>query len=136
MRVFLLLMLTLACLGCGSNRRDDEIRDLAALQGNWSSIDSYGSTDEIEIKGDKLFVKRAVVQMSQITLDVSTTPKRFELNCHGSMKEGKIEPARGIYEIHDGLLKVCFDVLKPSQYPTKYDPENTWIFTRQKNAGK
>lgn len=99
------------------NYEDPKHPDLVAMQGEWGCTlnirDGQRQPDEVaetifrDVKDDILIISLfdKQLQKGKIKLDPTTTPKQIDV----TMLEGpaKDKVSAGIYELKDGVLKIC-----------------------------
>ena len=140
------LFVTLDWTPNGENRTDDSEVDLGLLQGDWEteSLTESGkqlATEDgfggllLQIKGNTFVIaerkpngEKSEVDTGRIEIDSTTTPKTIDFI-------GRAESTFGIYELKDGVLRVCLveqggtdaparnasRTAKPVKRPTTFD---------------
>jgi uncharacterized protein (TIGR03067 family) len=130
-----LIVVALTCVASAAQdtKKDDAKKDQEAMQGTWK-VSKYlaGGKEQasdlakkitVLIVGDKLTLKleNDIVGEGTFKLDPGKTPKEMDMTTVSGSDKGQVR--KGIYEIDEDTLKICFNVTEAAktQRPASFD---------------
>lgn len=123
-----ILVLSSCCLaGCGATDAADSAGDMTRWQGTWKLVsctwNGQPQTADLQwiVEGDRYLIRldgQTHEDPNPFTLDASR--KHIDVNHHDTPRGTYGGKLKGIYEVSEGSLRVCYD-LTGSQYPSSFD---------------